>query len=192
MQYILASDPLATGGQIAAIILLIYMFIYTLVGLALALALMFSLGWVREKSELVKKLRPMVDSVNTTSEAVIKGTLSAAGPNDNKIVRTVANVVAEVPKRAHTIDQKVEQGSDRVANAVIEFHARTVMAQSILKAFFLPGLTKRQLLKEKELDFKSPGYRMLMEQMAPEVPAEPGAGYVVTVKSTELKDASVR
>src|SRR5437879_2492547 len=75
MQYVLASDPFAPWGQVAAIVLLIYLMVFILIGLVLALVLMLGLTWVREKAELIKKLRPTVDSVNTTTEAALSGRL---------------------------------------------------------------------------------------------------------------------
>jgi hypothetical protein len=167
------------------------MFLSVIIGLAVALGLMLGLAWVREKVELIKRLRPTVDSVNKTSEAAIKGALPPPGPNDNKIVRTVA----EVPVYAHTIEKKVEEGSDRVTSGVIEFRARTEMAKTIVKAFFLPGLTHRsQAVLEKEgVAFKSPGYRMLVDEATPaEMPTEPGTGYEGTVSASQLKQAPVQ
>src|SRR5207249_9520587 len=130
---------LAPWGQVAAIVLLIYLLVFIVIGLALALVLMLGLTWVREKAELIKRLRPTVESVNTTTEAAMAGALPAAGPHDNKVVRTVA----EVPVYAHKVEEKVEQGSDRVAKAVIEFRARTMQGKQMLKAFFLPGLAQQ-------------------------------------------------
>ena len=190
MFYVLASDPLATWGQTAAIVLLVYSLVSILIGLVLALVLLLGLTWVREKAELIKKLRPTVDSVNITTEEAIKGTLPAARADDNKIVRAVA----EIPAQAHSIEQKVEQGSDRVAAAVIEFRARTMMAKGIVKAFFLPGLTNRtQTALEKEgVGFRSPGFRMLMGEKAPvDAPTGPGEGYIGNISASQLKAASV-
>src|SRR6266480_7631929 len=136
MLYVLADDPLALWGQVAAIILLFYMFLFVIIGLAVALGLMLGLAWTRQKVVLIKRLRPTVDSVNTTSEAAIKGTLPPAGSNDNKIVHTVA----EVPAYTHTIEKKVEEGSDRVASAVIEFRARTEMAKTVIKSLYVTGI----------------------------------------------------
>ncbi|GAC1311245.1 MAG: hypothetical protein NVSMB27_47980 [Ktedonobacteraceae bacterium] len=190
MLYILASDPLAAWGQTAAIVLLVYMLVSILIGVVLAFVLLLGLTWVRGKVELIKKLRPTVDSVNTTTEKAIKGTLPAARADDNKIVR----VVAEIPVQAHSIEQRVEQGSDRVAAAVIEFRARTMMAKGIVKAFFLPGLTHRtQTALEKEgVGFRSPGFRMLMGEKAPvDAPTGPGEGYTGNITASQLKDAPV-
>jgi len=54
------------------------------------------------------------------------------------------HAAALVPAYAHSVEQKVEHGSDRVAGVVIEFRARTVMVTGTLKALFLPGLDNRQ------------------------------------------------
>jgi hypothetical protein len=139
------------------------MFVYILIGLALAAGLMLGLTWVRQKSEIIKKLRPTVESINHAIEQGNKGELPPAGQDENKIVRTVA----EVPMQARKIEKTIDQGSERVAQAVIEFRARTVMVQQIAKAFFLPGLINRTTETGTELEktgvpFKSPGYKMLV------------------------------
>src|SRR2546429_320156 len=142
------SDALAPWGQAAAIILAIYTFINILVGLAFAAALMFGFAWIRQKAELIKKLRPMVDSVNKAIEAP-----ESAAPlqePQHKLVQVVHKVQSlEIPQKiegvdhqVHAVEQKIDQGADRVAEAVIELRARTAMAKTIVKAFFLPGLTK--------------------------------------------------
>jgi len=105
--------------------------------------------------------------------------------------------VAEVPWLVHTIDKQVDQGSERVTKAVIEFRARTVQVQTIVKAFFLPGLVKREAVREigeEGYEFKSPGYRILMEEKAPEVAVTPkeGAAYEQAVTSSQLKNAPSR
>ena len=191
MLYFLVSDPIAPWGQAAAIVILIYLLVSILIGLALALGLMLGLTWVRQKAELIKMLRPTVNSVNTTADEAIKGTLPPPGPRDNKIVRKVA----EIPAYAHTVEEKVEQGSDKVAGAVIEFRARTQMTKQIIKAFFLPGLTHPQpiaLPQEKGVAFKSPGYRILVEEKAPgDELVGPGEGYAGSIKASQLKDAPV-
>ncbi len=174
MPYLLASGPatleqvLAPWGQIAAIILVIELFLFVLIFLALSVGFTFLSAWVREKSELVKKLRPIIDNVNATTEAAIKGTLPAAKADENKVVRTVA----EIPARANTIEEKVNEESDRVARAVIEFRARTVMVKGIVKAFFLPGLTRPARSRMGEIE--SPGPRMLLEEHPSEVVANNG------------------
>ena len=138
MAFILASSPLPALGQIAAIVILVYMFFLIVICAAIALVLALAMSWVREKTELIKRLRPTVDSVNTTTEAAIQGHL----PADAK-ANEVAHIIAEVPSYVHSIDNKVEQGSERVAGVVIEFRARVMMARQMLKVFFVPGLTLR-------------------------------------------------
>ena len=190
MLYLLAgppsSSPIAAWGQAAAIILVIELFFFVLIGLALTLALMFALRWVRDKSELIKKLRPTVESVNTTTEEAIHGTLPPAKPDENKVVRTIA----EVPAKMEEVEKKVDEGSDRVAKAVIEFRARTMMVEGIVKAFLVPKSMKQLEPGTKDVGFKSPGYRILVEEKIPETPDQTGNALVGTIKSTEIKDAS--
>ena len=192
MNMVLAVNPiLAAWGQVAAIVICFYILVFVLIAVAFNVGMSFGLAWVREKVELLKLLRPYVDSVNKTSEEAVQGVPPTE--NDNKIVQAVA----EVPVRVHAIDKQVDQGSERVTKAVIEFRARTVQAQTIVKALFLPGLLKREAVREigeEGYEFKSPGYRMLMEQKAPEaaVAPEEGAAYQQAVTSSQLKNASAR
>jgi len=148
MLHVLASNILAPLGQAAAIILALYMLVFILIGLGFCLLFMYGLTWVREKAELVKKLRPTVDSVNTTIESGTSETLPATVDQNNKLVQAVHRVQSVqvvqkakiAQKQVENIGEKVDQGTDRVANTVIEFRARTVMVQGMLKTFFLPGL----------------------------------------------------
>ena len=177
-------------GHIAAIILLIYLLVFILIGLVLALVLLLGMTWVREKIELIKMLRPTVNSVNKTAQAAIEGRLPEAKDDENEVVRTAA----EIPAYSHKIETNVEQGSDRVASAVIEFRARSMMAKSMLKAFFLPGLVHRSQsqLQAEGAGFKSPGYRILVEEKAPgDELVGPGEGYAGSIKASQLKDAPV-
>jgi hypothetical protein len=200
VRFVLAVDPiLAMWGQIAAIVICLFIFVFVLIAVAFNLIMAFALAWVREKANIVKMLRPTVDSVNKTSQAANRGI--SPSENENTIVRTIASV----PVGVHKMNEKVEQASDRVANAVIEFRARTVQAQTIVKAFLPTGLMKRQpriAAAESRLDFKSPGYRMLMEKQAPEVPVEAptgdgvevptGDGYAQTITASQLRDVHSR
>jgi hypothetical protein len=191
MYIFLASDPLSVLGQISALILLLYLFVLILIGLALALVLLLGMMWVREKVSLIKKIRPTVDSVNTTTQSAINGTLPEAREGENKIIRTAA----EIPASTRKVETKVDQGSERVANAVIEFRARTMMAKGILKAFFLPGLTRQSQtqLEQEGVGYRSPGYRILLEEKAPvDTPKGPGDGYTGSITASRLKDAPVK
>jgi len=51
-------------------------------------------------------------------------------------------IAKNTQKQVNNIEKKVEPVADRIADGVIEFRARTVMAQSMLKTFFLPGMVK--------------------------------------------------
>jgi hypothetical protein len=192
MHMVLAVNPtLAAWGQLAAIVICFYILVFVLIAVAFNVGMSFGLAWVREKVELLKLLRPYVDSVNKTSEAAVQGVPPVE--NENKIVQTVA----EVPVRVHTIDKQVDQGTERVAKAVIEFRARTVQVQTIVKAFFLPGLVKREAVSEvgeEGYEFKSPGYRILMEEKAPEVAVTPeeGGAFEQAITSSQLKNAPPR
>jgi hypothetical protein len=153
---------IATGGQIAAIIICVFLLVLFVLVLAVNLALGFLLAWVREKVELIKLLRPTVNSVNKSSEAALRGVEPSA--EEKPIIHTVASV----PGGAHAMDQKVNQASERVANAVIEFRARTVQAQTIVKAFLLPGLMYRQRIRSgapvPELPLSETAREQLIEQ----------------------------
>jgi hypothetical protein len=146
MDFALASNGLAPWGQAAAIILALYLFISILVGLALVAGLMFALAWIREKAELVRDLRPQIARLNQAATALKRNDPLPREAEDHKIIAAIAQapkVVDNTAARVGDIEQKVEQGSQRVADAVIEFHARVAMAKGMAKAFFLPGLTRR-------------------------------------------------
>jgi hypothetical protein len=184
MAFIFASsNPLPPLGQIAAIIILAYMLLTIVILVALAVVLALGMQWVRQKSELIKRLRPTVDSVNTTTQAATRGDMPAS--DENKVVRAIA----EVPSYVKTIDNKVEQGSDRVAGGVIEFRARAMMARQVVRALFLPGLQSRGLTAQQQerVGFRSPGYTTLVEEELPSAtgPAEYGAGYTGAIRPTQ-------
>ncbi len=168
---VFAVDPtLAAWGNFAAIVICFYAVIFIVLAVAFNLAMAFAFGWVREKMEIIKRLRPTVDSVNSTTELAVKGVEPAA--NTNQIVRSIAQGSVAV----HTLDKKVDEGADRVAQYAIEFRARTEQVKAIAKTLFLPGRAKQlpeRSSKDIELDtegleFTSPGYRKLMSEKAPD------------------------
>ncbi|HTK08067.1 MAG TPA: hypothetical protein VL485_12920 [Ktedonobacteraceae bacterium] len=163
MGVVLAVNSLiATLGGIAAIILCLFVFVFVLTALAFNLAMIFGFGWVREKAELIKLLRPSVESVNKASESVLQG--KPLSSNENSIIRAVA----QVPVQVTAVDKKVGQVSDSVAEKVIEYRARTVQAKAIVKTFFAPRRTP-PALPESHQEIKSPGYHFLIEDgRAPE------------------------
>lgn len=181
--YLASSDPLAVWGQIAAIILLLYLLVFIVIGLVVALVLLLGMSWVREKIELIKIIRPVVNSVNTTTQSAIDGTLAPPREDENQIIRTAI----EIPVYTRTLEKQVDKGSSLVADTVIELRARTLMTKTMLKAFFLPGLTNRpqNQLEAEGTGFRSPDYRILMEEQAP----EPAQGYAGSVTASELKEA---
>lgn len=137
--FVSAANPiLAMLGQIAAIVICLFMLIFVLLAVAFNAVMTFAMSWVREKADLIKMLRPTVESINKASESVSQGVAPTA--NENAIVRRVASL----PASAHAIDEKVQRSTDRIANAVIEIRARTVQMQTVVKAFLLPGLMKRK------------------------------------------------
>jgi hypothetical protein len=190
---VVAVNPvIETGGQIAAIVICLFTFLLVVVSLALHFALAFAFTWVRDKAELIKKPRPGLESVNKATEAALEGVEPTA--IENPVVRTVATV----PVKVQAAEQKVDQVSDRVAGTLIELRARTFQAQAIARAFFAPGLIRRksapELVDQEGLEFKSPGYRRLMEEQAPEIPvaSESGEGYAKTVTAAQLKNVPSR
>ncbi|MBO0778565.1 MAG: hypothetical protein J2P37_07020 [Ktedonobacteraceae bacterium] len=177
------------GGQVAAIVILLFLSIFVLLSVALNLVMAFLFAWLRGKSEVIKKIRPRVVAVNEASESAMKGVPPAEDEG------AAIKVAAAIPVNVRKADEKVEQVSGRVADAVIEFRARTVQAKTIVKAFLMPGLLVRERRPHgQDLASKSPGYRELMQESSPEEPVEPPAseGYEQTVPSGQLKHASSR
>lgn len=179
-------DILVQLGYVAAIILLIYMLVNILVGLALAVGLMFATAWVGDKAELVKKMRPTIRGVNEAlrNPEAVKGE-SAKGLV--KVIHTVQTAaipqkVAGVEQSVQSVEEKVGQGADRVASAMIEFRARTAQAQGVLKAFFLPGLTRkspyRHVIPEVAMGVSEQSLRESAD--TPELPAAPAPLLPVT------------
>ncbi len=168
MLILLTVNPtLAAWGLVAAIIICICFSIFVLLTLFFNAALAWLSNFMSKKAELIKELRPRVNSINQTVEHATQG--EPVSPDANPILRTVARVPATI----NAVDQRVESASSRVSEAAIEFHARTQQAKIILKAFFLPGLMRpapKKRLGEQGLEFQSPGYRMLIERDAAEIP----------------------
>jgi len=79
--YVLADDILENLGQISAIILAFYMFVFIVIVLAVSVGLMVGFTWVRQKSELVKTLRPVIDSDDETTKSAIHKELPSPGPD---------------------------------------------------------------------------------------------------------------
>ena len=186
---------LATGGEIAAIVIGLYSLIFILLTVVFGLTMDVTFTWLSDKVKIIKMLRPTVNSVNKTSEAMVSGTEPPT--NENRIVE----LVAQGPAQVHKLDKQVDQVTDKVANAVIEFRARTIQVQTVAKAFFAPTLLRRELAEHDSAllgnndgqEIKSPGLRILMEERVPNAPvvpaARPGAGVVTSgVTASQLKN----
>ena len=146
-------DLLTTLGRIAALVLIIYVFLFALLFFVGSLLLLYGNAWLRDKIGLVHQVRTIVESIDTTLHAPTSESLPKTLEPENRLGQAlqaihtaqamqVIQVAKNAQKQVDNIDQKVEPVADRIAEGVIEFRARTVMAQSMLKAFFLPGLVK--------------------------------------------------
>ncbi|HEX7733387.1 MAG TPA: hypothetical protein VF458_00935 [Ktedonobacteraceae bacterium] len=147
MAFVVVGDLLASWGQVAAIILAVFLFISILTGLLMVVLMLLSFAWLEEKVGLLTRLRSQVTQLNQAAKAVRQGDPLPAQVADNRIISTVlqAPIIAEnMATRSSRVEQNVDRGSERVASAVIEFYARTEMVKGMAKAFFLPGLTRRQ------------------------------------------------
>lgn len=189
MPVLLDVDPVLAGfGQTAAIIICLLLLVFIIITVALALVMVFATSWIHEKAELVKMLRPTVDSVNETSEAAIQGNAPAA--DKNAIIRTIA----KVPAGMHTADKKVVEVTDKVAHGVIEFRARTIQVQTVVKSFLSPQkdvLPEKSELTEEGLEFNSPGYQKLMKEKVLPTALAPEIGKGQSVEASQLRDAPV-
>lgn len=185
---VFAVNPIITTvGQIAAIIICLFVFIFVVVALAFNLAMAFGLGWVREKANLIKMLRPVVESVNKASDGAVHG--SDPAENQNAVVRTVATV----PVQMNAIDKKVEQTSDRVANVAIEVRARVEQGKAIARAFFRPIRREpSSQLDGRSLVGKSPAYKKAKPEEILVAPTEGASNGYQRDDASQLKDVSAR
>ena len=158
LNLVLAANPTLTMfGQIAAIVICLFVLIFVLLAIAFNVLMSFTVAWVHEKVDLIKMLRPTVESINKASESLNQGIEPTA--NENIVVRNMASL----PANMHAIDEKVQLSTGWVANAVIEFRARTVQVQTVVKAFLLPGLTRRRP-SDGAKDLKGPQACMVIEE----------------------------
>lgn len=151
--FILSDNIVNQVGQIAAIIVALYFFLFVVLFIVASLLFLYINAWIRQQVRLVHQLRSIVESIDTTLHTPSSETLPAALTPDNRLGQAVQAIhraqsvqVVQIAKNTHmqveSIGKKVEPVADRIAGGVIEFRARTVMVQGMLKAFFLPGLIK--------------------------------------------------
>lgn len=162
MHVVLAVNPtLAAWGQLAAIIICFYILVFVIIAVAFNLVMAFGLAWIREKAELIKMLRPTVTSLNKTTKTLMDG--GSPDENENRVITSIA----EAPVRLHEVEQKVDEGADKVANGTIEFFARKEQLKAIFKTLFVPESTKPALpppVAEDEVALR--GYRLLPQEEA--------------------------
>ena len=148
-------DLLTTLGRIAALVLVIYVFLFAVLFFVGSLLLLYGNAWVRDKVGLLHQLRSIVESIDTVIHTPPNESLPANLEPDSRFGQAlqaihtaqavqVVEIAKNTQKQVNNIEKKVEPVADRIAGGVIEFRARTVMAQGMLKAFFLPGLVKRK------------------------------------------------
>ena len=154
LHIILADDDLLTTlGRIAALVLIIYVFLFAVLFFATSLILLYGNEWFREKVGLLHQLRVIVENVDTTIDSQVKEAVPASLESYKRLDQVlqaiqmvqsvhVVEIAKNTQKQADSIEKMVEPIADRIADGIIEFRARTVMAQGMLKAFFLPGLIK--------------------------------------------------
>ncbi len=146
-------DLLTTLGRIAALVLVIYVFLFAVLFFVGSLLLLYGNAWVRDKVGLLHQLRSIVESIDTVIHTPPNESLPANLEPDSRFGQAlqaihtvqavqVVEIAKNTQKQVNNIEKKVEPVADRIAGGVIEFRARTVMAQAMLKAFFLPGLVK--------------------------------------------------
>jgi hypothetical protein len=87
--------------------------------------------------------------------------------------------------------------TDKVAHGAIEFRARTLQVQTVVKAFLFPNTEVRQaepMVTDEGLEFNSPGYRELMKEKVLPTATTPrsGNGYTQSVDASQLRDAPIR
>jgi hypothetical protein len=154
LHLILADEDLFTTlGRIAVLVLVIYLFLFAVLFLFGSWLLLLANVWVRDKVRLLDQLRSIVESIDTAIHTPPTESLPATLETDTRLSQAlqaihmvqsvqVVEIAKNTQKQVDSIEKKVEPVADRIAEGVIEFRARTVMVQGMLKAFFLPGLIK--------------------------------------------------
>lgn len=153
LQFILSGDLVIQLGQIAAIILALYFFLIVVFLLVASLLLLYLNTWLRQQAGLIRQLRSLVVNIDIALHTPDSETLPATLQPDNRLGQAiqaihrvqsaqVVQIAQNTQKQVDSIGKRVEPVADRIAGGVIEFRARTVMVQGMLKAFFLPGLIK--------------------------------------------------
>jgi hypothetical protein len=134
--------------------------------------------------------------------AALKNPDAATGEGANGLVKVVHSIqsvaipqrIAGVEHGVQAVEEKVGQGADRVASAVIEFRARTAQAQGVLKALFLPGLTRkspyRHVLPEVAMGVSEQSLRE--SAGTPQLPAASAPAPLLPVGPEDMTDGNKR
>ena len=160
---------LETTGQIAALIICVFLLVLILLTVAFNHGMAFGMSWLSEKIRMIKMLRPTVESVNQATESALEG--MASDQNENRLIRTAASI----PVAVHNVEKQIDQATNKVADAVIEFRARTVQAKTILKAFLLPGSMENghKVAGDKaDIELYSAGYQTAVKRRPEGIPAD--------------------
>jgi hypothetical protein len=152
---------LESAGQIAAIIICVFALVFIILAVAFNLALAFGMSWLREKIQLIKMLRPTVESVNKATESTLQGI--PPDRNENAIIRTASSI----PATLQNLEKKVDESTDKVVDTMIEFRARTAQVKTIIKAFILPSSMGRKpepTADKAEVEVYHPSDQMVLEE----------------------------
>ena len=191
-------DLLTTLGRVAALVLVIYVFLFAILFLFGSWMLLVGNAWVRDKVLLLHQLRSLVESVDIAIHTPPNEPLPASLESDSRFGQAlqaihtaqsvqVVEIAKNTQKQVNNIEKKVEPVADRIAGGVIEFRARTVMAQSMLKAFFVPGLVELKPSKPLLLPEASDVDRSIPEEVSAEGSRLPAVSSNVVV--TQLDPA---
>ena len=188
LHLILADEDLLTIlGRIAALVLVIYVFLFAILFLFGSWLLMMANVWIRDKALQLHQLRSIVESIDTAIHTPPNESLPASLESDSRFSQAlqvvhraqavqVVEIAKNTQKQVNNIENKVEPVADRITDGVIEFRARTVMVQGMLKAFFLPGLVKLE-----------PRYQLLLPEV---VDNERSISAEVSAEGSSLHDGS--
>ncbi len=75
--FILADDLLTDLGRIAALVLVIYVFLFAMLFFVASLLLLYSNAWLRDKIGLIHQLRSIIESIDKVIHSPSSETLPA-------------------------------------------------------------------------------------------------------------------
>src|SRR5690242_6545356 len=129
-------DLLTTLGRVAALVLLIYVFLFAVLFFVGSLLLLYANAWVRDKIVLLHQLRSIVESIDIAIHTSPNESLPARFEPDSRFTQViqaihtaqavqVVEIAKNTQKQVNNIEKKVEPVADRITEGVIEFRART-------------------------------------------------------------------